>query len=29
MKRYNKQVHYVGNKKSNFTKMHGQQRIKL
>ena len=28
MKRYNKQVHQVGNKKSYITKMHGQQHIK-
>jgi len=25
MKRYNKQVHWFGSKKSNITKMHGQQ----
>ena len=29
MKIYNKQVHQVGNKKSNITKMHGQQHIKI
>jgi len=28
MKRYNNLVHWVGNKKSNITKMHGQQHIK-